>query len=177
MSPACPPQLSAGTVKNPVPSGEKHVVLSLHRKSLVECRQHPARIMKVGLRKRLAADRVERRDRKQGRSHAMAADIEQIHCEVVGIEIVIAKGIAPEGCRWNESPIGLDLPRYLGRRQELTHIMRRSCQVIGEHLLALLEGCKGLVAFHECYIAPRVITYAGQELEPIGQFHDVVVGP
>jgi len=146
------------------------------KNSLVQRVDDLGRVAEVGLRQRLGAEGVEGRDREQGRADAVAADVEQVHGEVVVVDPAVAERVAPELGRGDEPPVGPDrsLLELLGQERE--DVFGGLGDVLGQHLLAPLEGPIGLVALEQVDITLGVVTDAGEEFEPVGELDDVVVG-
>ncbi len=79
--------------------------------------------------------------------------------------------------RWDKPPVGPDraFAELLGQERE--HILGRLGDVLGQHLLACLQGAVRLVALEEVDIPFGVVADPSQEFEPVGQLDDVVVRP
>ena len=61
--------------------------------------------------------------------------------------------------------------------QERVDVLGRLGDLVGQQLLALLEGLVGLVALEQVDVALGVVADPGEELEAVGELDDVVVGP
>ena len=57
---AGPAQPAAAVVVDPVPDREEHVIVALHRKGPIQCREDGRRIPEIGVWQRLTADGIER---------------------------------------------------------------------------------------------------------------------
>ena len=78
-------------VKDAIPDGEEQTVLLIHLKRVIERAQDLTRLPEVSLWQRLRPQCVHRRDRKQRRSNAMPADVQQVEGEMVVVEPVVAE--------------------------------------------------------------------------------------
>ena len=107
-----------------VPDGEEHVVLLLHRKSVVEGCEQPARIAKIDIRQSRRTQHIDDRNRQQGCADAVPADIKQVERHVVVVDRVIAERVAAEFSRRYQQPFGNGRggPRF---REDRHHVASR----------------------------------------------------
>src|SRR5262245_22940549 len=87
-----------------VPDCEKHVVVALHLKGLIQTGEHLSRIEEVGGTKPGRADDIYCSHREQRRAHPMSAHIEKVNGQVVFIDPMVAKRIPAEFGGWLVCP-------------------------------------------------------------------------
>ena len=98
-------QATGGTVIDAVPDGAEQLVVALHLVGLIERGEHLPGPAEIGPRQGLRAQRVGDRHRQDGSAHAMAADVDQVEREVLGVDPVVAERIAAQLGRGNEAPV------------------------------------------------------------------------
>ena len=146
-------------------------------KALFSRGQHLAGVAEVGVGQRLRAEDVHRRHRQQRRADAVAAHVEQVDGEVVGVEPVVAERVAAQVRRGDEAPVDPDRALGQRRRQQRRDVLRRLRHLVGEVLLALGQLAVRLVALQQGDVALRVVADPGDQFELVGQLDEVVVGP
>ncbi len=107
----------------------------------------------------------------------MAADVQQEEGEMIVIEPVVAERVTPQLGRGDEPPVGPDLALLELLGQERADVLRGLIHLVGQPPLALLEPGIGLVPLEQVDIALGVVSDPGQQLEPVGELDDVIVGP
>src|SRR5450756_893203 len=110
MPAACVPEFAADLVEHAIPCREVEIVVLLHRERPVERPKDLRRHSEISIRKRLGSKRVEHRYRQQRRADAMAANIEQVHREMVLVDPMIAERVAAQLKRGDKTPVRTDAP-------------------------------------------------------------------
>ena len=101
-------QLPPASGVDPVPSGEEHVIVLLHREGVVEAGEDGGGIVKIGPRERRGAQHIDDTYGKKGRPHAMAAYIQQVEGEMVVVEPMIAEGVPAQLRGGHKDPVRCD---------------------------------------------------------------------
>ena len=78
-------------IVNTVPDGEKQIVVLFGGKCIVECKEDLVRFAEIRVGQCMRAQHIDDRNRQQGCSPTMTADIDQIDGEVILIDPVISK--------------------------------------------------------------------------------------
>lgn len=89
-------EVSGGFVVDAVPEGEVHLVLFFHVEGFVHAGEDGGGVEEVDACEALGAEDVDGGDGEEGGADAMAADVEEVEGEVVVVDPVVAKGVAPE---------------------------------------------------------------------------------
>ena len=96
---------------------------------------------------------------------------------MVVVEAVVAEGVAPQIGRGDEAPVGADSGQVARGGEERAHVAGGAGEVLGEHRATDSQLFEGQVPFEQGDVAPGVMAEAGDEFDPVGELHEIVVGP
>src|SRR5262249_40995942 len=133
-------------------------------------------VAEVDIGESLRTKRIQGGNGEEGGADSVAADIQQIEGEVLGVDPVVPEGIASQlSCR-HVTPGGADVSVLDRFRQKGNDIAQGAVEIVGELLLALLERFEGLIALEEVDVSARVVADAGDQLDAVGELDEIVVG-